>query len=194
MKKLIAYSSVAHMGFVTMGIFSFNQQGIDGAIFQMISHGFISAALFLIVGVIYERMHTREIDAYGGVVIRMPVYAFIFMIFTMANIGLPGTSGFIGEFLTLAGVFQVSSWTAVGAASGVILSAAYGLWLYRRVMFGDLIKESLKQLNDLTSLEKWIFFPLIFLTLALGIFPAPILQVIGPSVELLAGNLNLVGP
>ncbi len=192
MKKLIAYSSVAHMGFVTMGIFSFNQQGIDGAIFQMLSHGFISAALFLIVGVIYDRMHTREIAAYGGLVSRMPVYALIFMLFTMANIGLPGTSGFVGEFLTLLGVFQVSSLTAFGAASGVVLSAAYGLWLYRRIIFGDLIKESLKQLNDLTRQEKWIFLPLIVLVLVLGVFPMPILSIIGPSVESLIFNLNLV--
>ena len=191
MKKLIAYSSVAHMGFVTMGIFSLNQQGIDGAIFQMLSHGFISAALFLIVGVIYDRMHTREIDSYGGLVVRMPVYAMIFMFFTMANIGLPGTSGFIGEFLTLVGVFQVSSWTAFGAAFGVILSAAYGLWLYRRIIFGDLIKESLKQIDDLNRQEKWIFLPLIALTLILGIFPAPILEIIGPSVYSLVDNISV---
>ena len=190
MKKLIAYSSVAHMGFVTMGIFSMNQQGIDGAIFQMLSHGFISAALFLIVGVVYERMHTREIEAYGGLVMRMPLYALIFMFFTMANIGLPGTSGFIGEFLTLIGVFQVSSWTAFGAAFGVVLSAAYGLWLYRRIIFGDLIKESLKQLSDLTFQEKWIFVPLIALTLVLGVFPSPILSLIGPSVDALVNNLS----
>ncbi|MGB1034611.1 MAG: NADH-quinone oxidoreductase subunit M, partial [Primorskyibacter sp.] len=143
MKKLIAYSSVAHMGYVTMGLFAMNQQGLDGAIFQMLSHGFISAALFLCVGVIYDRMHTREIDAYGGLVNRMPAYALIFMLFTMANVGLPGTSGFVGEFLTLMGVFQVNTWVAAVAALGVILSAAYALWLYRRVVMGDLIKESL---------------------------------------------------
>ena len=192
MKKLIAYSSVAHMGFVTMGIFSMNRQGIDGAIFQMLSHGFISAALFLVVGVIYDRMKTRDIDSYGGLAIRMPVYAMIFMFFTMANIGLPGTSGFIGEFLTLVGVFQVSSWTAFGAAFGVVLSAAYGLWLYRRIIFGDLIKESLKQISDLTRQEKWIFLPLISLTLVLGIFPAPILDLIGPSVNALIEHLKVV--
>ena len=192
MKKLIAYSSVAHMGFVTMGIFSLNQQGIDGAIFQMISHGFISAALFLIVGVIYERMQTREIEAYGGLVSKMPVYALIFMFFTLANIGLPGTSGFVGEFLTLLGVFQVSNLTAFGAASGVVLSAAYGLWLYRRIIFGDLIKESLKQIHDLTLQERWIFLPLVLLVLILGVFPLPILTVIGPTVEALLSNLDLV--
>ncbi len=139
MKKLIAYSSVAHMGFVTMGIFTVNQQGIDGAIFQMISHGFISGALFLCVGVIYDRMHTREISAYGGLVNRMPGYALVFMLFTMANVGLPGTSGFVGEFLTIIGVFKVNTWIAVFATSGVVLSAAYALWLYRRVGMGDLI-------------------------------------------------------
>ncbi|OZB17986.1 MAG: NADH-quinone oxidoreductase subunit M, partial [Rhodobacterales bacterium 34-62-10] len=144
MKKLIAYSSVAHMGYVTMGIFAANQQGIDGAIFQMISHGFISGALFLCVGVIYDRMHTREIDAYGGLVNRMPAYALIFMFFTMANVGLPGTSGFVGEFLTLIGIFQVNTWVALVACSCVILSAAYALWLYRKVVLGDLIKESLR--------------------------------------------------
>src|SRR6056297_3356424 len=137
MKKLIAYSSVAHMGFVTMGIFAANQNGVDDAIFQMISHGFISGALFLCVGVIYDRMHTRDIDAYGGLVVRMPAYAAIFMLFTMANVGLPGTSGFVGEFLTLIGVFQVNTWVGVLAATGVILSAGYALWLYRRVVFGE---------------------------------------------------------
>ena len=154
MKKLIAYSSVAHMGYVTMGVFSLNQQGIDGAIFQMISHGFISGALFLIVGVIYDRIHTREIDAYGGLVNRMPAYALIFMLFTMANVGLPGTSGFVGELLTLIGVFQVNVWVALFATFGVVLSAAYALWLYRRVVFGDLIKVSLKSINVLDRRER----------------------------------------
>ncbi len=148
MKKLIAYSSVAHMGYVTMGIFTVNQQGVDGAIFQMISHGFVSGALFLCVGVIYDRMHTREIAAYGGLVNRMPGYALVFMFFTMANVGLPGTSGFVGEFLTLMGIFQVNTWVAAVATTGVILSAAYALWLYRRVVLGDLIKESLKTITD----------------------------------------------
>ncbi len=183
MKKLIAYSSVAHMGFVTMGIFAFNQQGIDGALFQMISHGFISGALFLCVGVIYDRMHTRDIDAYGGLVLRMPVYAMLFMFFTMGNVGLPGTSGFVGEFLTMAGAFQANSWVAFFAAFGVILSAAYALWLYRRVVFGDLIKESLKTIKDMNRREKLLFVPLVAGTLALGIYPAFVLDVIGPSVE-----------
>src|SRR6056300_161210 len=190
MKKLIAYSSVAHMGYVTMGIFAANQQGIDGAIFQMLSHGFISGALFLCVGVIYDRMHTRDIDAYGGLVNRMPAYAMIFMFFTMANVGLPGTSGFIGEFLTLMGVFQVNTWVALFATSGVILSAAYALWLYRRVVMGDLIKESLKSITDMTGRERAIFAPLVAMTLILGIYPALALDIIGPSVEALVQNYN----
>ena len=188
MKKLIAYSSVAHMGYVTMGIFAANQQGIDGAIFQMISHGFISGALFLCVGVIYDRMHTREIDAYGGLVTRMPAYALIFMFFTMANVGLPGTSGFVGEFLTLIGVFQVNTWVAAVATAGVILSAAYALWLYRRVVMGDLIKESLRTITDMTTRERAIFAPLVVMTLLLGVYPALVLDIIGPSVEALVSN------
>ena len=182
MKKLIAYSSVAHMGYVTMGIFAANQQGVDGAIFQMISHGFISGALFLCVGVIYDRMHTRDIDAYGGLINRMPAYALIFMFFTMANVGLPGTSGFVGEFLTLMGIFQVNTWVALFACTGVVLSAAYALWLYRRVMLGDLIKESLKTIQDMSAREKWIFVPLVAMTLILGVYPALVLDIIGPSV------------
>ena len=190
MKKLIAYSSVAHMGYVTMGIFAANQQGVDGAIFQMISHGFISGALFLCVGVIYDRMHTREIEAYGGLVNRMPAYALIFMFFTMANVGLPGTSGFVGEFLTLVGVFQANTWVALIATSGVILSAAYALWLYRRVVMGDLIKESLKTITDMTAREKWIFAPLVAMTLILGVYPALVLDLIGPSVAHLLENYH----
>ena len=185
MKKLIAYSSVGHMGYVTMGIFAANQQGVDGAIFQMISHGFISGALFLCVGVIYDRMHTREIDAYGGLVNRMPAYALIFMFFTMANVGLPGTSGFIGEFLTLVGIFQVNTLVAAVATSGVILSAAYALWLYRRVVFGELIKESLKSITDMTRREKMIFAPLVAMTLLLGVYPRLVTDIIGPSVTAL---------
>jgi NADH-quinone oxidoreductase subunit M len=191
MKKLIAYSSVAHMGYVTMGIFVANQQGIDGAIFQMISHGFISGALFLCVGVIYDRMHTREIDAYGGLVNRMPAYALIFMFFTMANVGLPGTSGFVGEFLTLVGVFQVNTWVAAVATAGVILSAAYALWLYRRVVMGDLIKESLRTITDMTTRERAIFAPLVVMTLLLGVYPALVLDIIGPSVESLVSNYEM---
>ncbi|MEE4188982.1 MAG: NADH-quinone oxidoreductase subunit M [Roseobacter sp.] len=190
MKKLIAYSSVAHMGFVTMGIFAANQQGVDGAIFQMISHGFISGALFLCVGVIYDRMHTREIDAYGGLVNRMPVYALIFMLFTMANVGLPGTSGFVGEFLTLMAVFQVNTWVAAVATTGVIFSAAYALWLYRRVVMGDLIKESLKSITDMTPRERWIFAPLVAMTLLLGVYPALVLDITGPAVAALVANYD----
>ncbi len=191
MKKLIAYSSVAHMGYVTMGIFAVNQQGIDGAIFQMISHGFISGALFLLVGVIYDRMHTREIDAYGGLVNRMPAFALIFLFFTMANVGLPGTSGFVGEFLVLMGIFQVNTWVAMFATTGVILSAAYALWLYRRVVMGDLIKESLRTITDMTTRERFIFAPLVFMTLLLGVYPALVLDIIGPSVAALVENYDM---
>ncbi|MGB3177197.1 MAG: NADH-quinone oxidoreductase subunit M [Albidovulum sp.] len=194
MKKLIAYSSVAHMGFVTMGIFAANQQGVDGAIFQMISHGFISGALFLCVGVIYDRMHTREIDAYGGLVNRMPSYALIFMFFTMANVGLPGTSGFVGEFLTLVGIFQVNTWVAAVATSGVILSAAYALWLYRRVVMGDLIKEALRSITDLTTREKAIFAPLVAMTLLLGVYPSLVTDMIGPSVSALVSDYHAAIP
>jgi len=190
MKKLIAYSSVAHMGYVTIGIFAANQQGIDGAIFQMLSHGFISGALFLCVGVIYDRMHTREIEAYGGLVNRMPAYALIFMFFTMANVGLPGTSGFVGEFLTLVGIFKVNTWIALLATSGVVLSAAYALWLYRRVMMGDLIKEALRTIQDMSLRERAVFAPLVFMTLLLGVYPVLALDLIGPSVQSLIDNYN----
>lgn len=190
MKKLIAYSSVAHMGFVTLGIFSANQQGVDGAVFQMLSHGFISGALFLCVGVIYDRMHTRDIAAYGGLVNRMPIYALVFMLFTLGNVGLPGTSGFVGEFLTIAGVFQVNTWAAFGAATGVILSACYALWLYRRVVFGDLIKQSLSQIKDLTGREKLLFAPLIVMTLLLGVYPSLATDMFGPSVSHLVGGVH----
>jgi len=189
-KKLIAYSSVAHMGFVTMGIFAANQQGVDGALFQMISHGFISGALFLCVGVIYDRMHTRQIADYGGLVNRMPVYALVFMLFTMGNVGLPGTSGFVGEFLTLSGVFQVNTWVAFFATTGVILSAAYALWLYRRVIFGPLVKESLRAITDMSRREKAVFAPLIAGTLILGVYPNLILDVMGPSVTALVSGLE----
>ncbi|MBN2630377.1 MAG: NADH-quinone oxidoreductase subunit M [Rhodobacteraceae bacterium] len=194
MKKLIAYSSVAHMGYVTMGIFAANQQGVDGAIFQMISHGFISGALFLCVGVIYDRMHTREIDAYGGLVNRMPAYATIFMFFTMANVGLPGTSGFVGEFLVLVGIFQVNTWAAAVATTGVILSAAYALWLYRRVVFGELIKEALKSITDMDRRERAIFAPLVVMTLLLGVYPALVTDIIGPSVTALVTDYQAALP
>jgi NADH-quinone oxidoreductase subunit M len=190
MKKLVAYSSVAHMGFVTMGIFAATRQGLDGAIFQMISHGFISGALFLAVGVIYDRMHTREIAAYGGLVNRMPVYAAVFMLFTMANVGLPGTSGFVGEFLTFMAVFQVNTWVALFAASGVILAAGYGLWLYRRVVFGPLIKASLKTIPDMDRREKLMFAPLVAAVLILGVYPSLVTDIIGPSVAALVGQYD----
>ncbi len=187
-KKLIAYSSVAHMGFVTMGIFAGNIYGIHGAIFQMISHGIVSAALFLCVGVVYDRMHTRDVDAYGGLVSPMPRYAFAFMVFTMANVGLPGTSGFVGEFLTMFGAFQANTWVAFFAAFGVILSAAYALWLYRRVIFGAFTKESLKGILDLDAREAVVLVPLIILTILFGFYPAPILDATAASVNLVAEN------
>jgi len=190
MKKLIAYSSVAHMGFVTMGVFAANQQGLDGAIFQMISHGFISGALFLCVGVIYDRMHTREIAAYGGLVNRMPIYAAIFLLFTMGNVGLPGTSGFVGEFLTMAGAFKANTWVAFGAATGVILSAAYALWLYRRVVFGEMVKGSLMTIKDMSAREIAVILPLIFMTLLLGVNANLALDIFSPSVEALVENYN----
>ena len=187
-KKLIAYSSVAHMGYVTLGIFTANIYGIQGGIYQMLSHGLVSGALFLCVGVIYDRMHTREIAAYGGLVHRMPKYAVAFLIFTMANVGLPGTSGFVGEFLVLLGAFQANTWLAFFAATGVILSAAYALWLYRRVIFGVLEKESLKQLMDLTPREKAILFPLIALVIFFGVYPMPVFDVTEASVQALINN------
>jgi NADH-quinone oxidoreductase subunit M len=187
-KKLIAYSSVAHMGFVTMGIFTMNEQGIQGAIFQMISHGLVSGALFLCVGVIYDRMHTREIDAYGGLVNRMPVYATVFLVFTMANVGLPGTSGFVGEFLTLMGAFEANTWVAFFAATGVILSAGYALWLFRRVVWGSLTKSALKGIMDLDRREIAILAPLTVLVIWFGINPGPILDACAASVAALVDN------
>lgn len=187
-KKLIAYSSVAHMGYVTMGIFAANAQGVQGALFQMLSHGIVSGALFLCVGVVYDRMHTREISAYGGLVNNMPKYAVAFMIFTMANVGLPGTSGFIGEVTTLLGAFRANTWVAFFATTGVVLSAAYALWLYRRVIFGPLDKESLKSLLDLSSREKLILYPLVLLTIFFGVYPAPVFDATAASVDALLNN------
>ncbi len=182
MKKLIAYSSVAHMGFVTMGIFAATTQGVAGGIFQMISHGVVSGALFLSVGVVYDRMHTREIAAYGGLVNRMPLYAVAFMLFTLANVALPGTSGFIGEFLTLIGTFRVNIWVATFATFGTILSAAYALWLYRKVIFGVLDKPSLAAIKDLDYREIITLGPLAVLAIVLGVFPKPILDFSAASV------------
>ena len=189
-KKLIAYSSVAHMGYVTMGIFAANVQGLQGALFQMLSHGIVSGALFLCVGVVYDRLHTREISAYGGLVNNMPNYAVAFMVFTMANVGLPGTSGFVGEFLTLLGAFRANSWVALFATTGVILSAAYALWLYRRVIFGALEKEKLKSLLDLSGREKVILYPLIVLTIFFGVYPAPVFDATAASVDVLVKNYS----
>ena len=182
MKKLIAYSSVAHMGFVTIGIFTLTYQGVQGAVVQMISHGVVSGALFLCVGVIYDRIHTREIARYGGLVERMPKYAIVFMVFMLASVGLPGTSGFVGEFLILVGAFQVNTWVAALATTGIILGAAYMLYLYRRVIFGKLEKEDLKSILDLKPREIAIFVPLIIVTLWMGIWPSPFLEVMDASV------------
>ncbi|MFP6758098.1 MAG: NADH-quinone oxidoreductase subunit M, partial [Alphaproteobacteria bacterium] len=183
MKKLIAYSSVAHMGFVTIGLFTLTTQGTEGGIMVMLSHGVVSAALFLCVGVVYDRMHSRDIDAYGGLVHRMPVYAFVFMIFTMASIGLPGTGGFVGELLVLIGIFQVNTWVAALSALGVILGAAYMLWLYRRVIFGALTKEELKTILDLDRREIAVFVPLLAVTMWMGIYPNSFLGVMHASVD-----------
>jgi NADH-quinone oxidoreductase subunit M len=194
MKKLIAYSSVAHMGIVTMGIFAATTQGVAGGIFQMISHGLVSAALFLCVGVVYDRMHTREIAAYGGLVNRMPLYAAAFMVFTLANIALPGTSGFVGEFLSLIGTFRVNSLVATLATIGTILSAAYALWLYRKVVFGALSKPSLAAIKDLDYREMITLGPLVALTLLFGIYPKPVLDMSAASVaQLLDGYNQAVG-
>ncbi|MEP9353686.1 NADH-quinone oxidoreductase subunit M [Xanthobacter sp. KR7-65] len=191
-KKLIAYSSVAHMGFVTMGIFAMNEQGLQGAMFLMISHGFVSGALFLCVGVIYDRLHTREIAAYGGLVHRMPLYATVLMVFTMANVGLPGTSGFVGEFLTMLAAFERNTWIAFFAATGVILSAGYALWLYLRVIFGPLEKEKLKTMMDLTPREVAIMVPLVIITILFGVWPAPILNMTSHAVNAVVARTDSV--
>src|SRR5207302_6173235 len=187
---LIAYSSVAHMDFVTMGIFAATTQGVAGGIFQMISHGLVSAALFLCVGVVYDRMHTREIAAYGGLVNRMPLYAAAFMVFTLANVGLPGTSGFVGEFLALIGTFKVNTWVASLATTGTILSAAYALWLYRKVIFGTLDKPALAGIKDLDYREIITLGPLAALTILFGIFPKPVLDLSAAAVTRLIDNYN----
>ena len=183
MKKLIAYSSVAHMGFVTIGIFTLTYQGVQGAVVQMISHGFVSGALFLCVGVIfYDRIHTREITRYGGLVERMPKYALVFMVFMLASVGLPGTSGFVGEFLILVGAFEANTWVAALATIGIILGAAYMLYLYRRVVFGKLEKEDLKSILDLKPREIAIFVPLVAVTIWMGVWPAPFLEIMDASI------------
>jgi NADH-quinone oxidoreductase subunit M len=191
MKKLIAYSSVAHMGFVTVGIFTLNSQGIEGGIYQMLSHGIVSAALFLVVGVVYDRMHSREIATYGGLVNRMPVYALGFMVFMLASVGLPGTGGFVGEILVLVGIFQVNAWVCALIATGVILGAAYMLYLYRRVIFGQLTKDNLKKIKDLSPREIAVFAPLIILVFWMGIYPSSFLDVMHVSVDNLVQQVKV---
>ena len=188
MKKLIAYSSVAHMGFVTIGTFSLNLHGVEGAIFQMLSHGIVSAALFLIVGVVYDRIHSRDIVDYGGLVHRMPVYGLGFMVFMLASVGLPGTGGFVGEFLILLGAFQHNAWLGALTATGVILGAVYMLYLYRRVIYGKLTKESLQGILDLSPREVLVFAPLLAIVIWMGVYPAPFLDVMHVSVS------NLIAP
>lgn len=183
MKKLIAYSSVAHMGFVTIGTFTLNVQGVEGAIYQMLSHGIVSAALFLIVGVVYDRIHSREIALYGGLVHKMPAYSLFFMIFMLASVGLPGTGGFVGELLILIGAFKASSWLAALAATGVILGAVYMLYLYRRVIFGKLTKGHLLKIKDLSAREIMVFSPLIILIFWMGIYPSSFLDFLHVSVN-----------
>jgi NADH-quinone oxidoreductase subunit M len=192
MKKMIAYSSVAHMGFVTMGIFTFTRQGVDGAIFQMISHGIVSGALFLIVGVVYDRLHSRDINHYGGIVKNMPVYATLFMVFMLGAVGLPGTSGFVGEFLALAGGFQANTWVAALAGTGVILGATYMLWLYRKVVFGPGENPEALAMMDVSPIEKINLMPLAIFVLVLGVMPALVLDPIAASVEKLLGQINPV--
>ena len=191
MKKLIAYSSVAHMGFVTIGIFTASQYGLQGSIFQMLSHGIISAALFLCVGVVYDRIHSRDINRYGGLVKRMPKYSAIFMLFVLGSVALPGTSGFIGEFMILIGAYKANTWVALLATTGIILGAAYMLYMYRRVIFGELLKDDLKEILDLDFRELCIFTPLIILVIWMGIWPQPFLDVMDVSVKNLLENYQL---
>lgn len=190
MKKMIAYSSVSHMGYVTLGLFAFNRQGFDGAMFQMLSHGIVSAALFLCVGVVYDRLHTRDLDRYGGLVNNMPRYAFVFMVFVLASVGLPGTSGFVGEFLALLGTFKASNVAATFAALGLIFGATYMLWLYRKVVFGALTKDDVKAMTDLSWREIVIFAPMIALVFWMGVYPSTFLKPMGPSLERVIARLN----
>jgi NADH-quinone oxidoreductase subunit M len=189
-KKLIAYSSVAHMGFVTMGLFTLNAQGVQGAVFQMVSHGLVSGALFLCVGVVYDRMHTRMISAYGGLVNKMPIYAVIFLLFTMANVGLPGTSGFVGEFLTLLGSYKANTWVAFFATTGVVFSACYALWLFARVVYGKTEKHALETIPDLDARELALLVPLALLTVYYGVQPDVILNMSQASVDALIGAMK----
>jgi NADH-quinone oxidoreductase subunit M len=190
MKKLIAYSSISHMGFVTLGIFVFNAQGVEGAIIQMVSHGFISGALFLCVGVLYDRLHSRQIADYGGVVNRMPVFAALFMLFAMANAGLPGTSGFVGEFMVIMGSMKVSFWYAFAAGTTLIWGAAYTLWLYKRVIFGAVANEKVAHLQDINLREFLVLGLLAVAVLWMGIHPAPFAEVLHASVDELIGHVS----
>jgi len=194
MKKMIAYSSVAHMGFVTLGMFTFTRQGIDGAVFQMISHGIVSGALFLIVGVVYDRLHSRDLSRYGGIVKNMPVYATLFMVFMLGAVGLPGTSGFVGEFLVLAGAYQASTWVALLAGTGVVLGATYMLWLYRKVVFGPAENADASAMADVTTIEKVNLVPLAIMVLVLGVVPSIVFNYTAPSVERLVGQVGAVLP
>jgi NADH-quinone oxidoreductase subunit M len=190
MKKLIAYSSVAHMGFVTIGTFTLTVQGVEGAIYMMLAHGIVSAALFLIVGVVYDRIHSRDISAYGGLVHRMPAYSLIFMLFMLASVGLPGTAGFVGEFLILVGAFKANTWVAALAATGLVLSAAYMLYLYRRVIFGKLTKDSLTAILDMNAREIAVFAPLVVLVIFMGVYPGPFLEIMHVSVTNLLTHVD----
>ena len=194
MKKLIAYSSVAHMAIVTVGLFAFNQQGIEGSIIVMLSHGLVSGALFLCVGVIYDRLHTREISRYGGLSINMPKYALLFMLFTMASVGLPGTSGFVGEFLSLAGLYQVSTWATLIATTGIILGAAYMLYLYRRVAFGEQANADAAAMEDLTPREMWLLAPIAAVVLWMGVYPESFLQPIRRDVATIVARIDRAKP
>ncbi len=193
-KKLIAYSSVAHMGIVTVGLFAFNQQGLEGALIIMLSHGLVAAALFLCVGVIYDRLHTREISRYGGLAINMPRYAMLFLFFTMASIGLPGTSGFVGEFLALAGIYKLSSWAALVCTTGIILGAGYMLYLYRRVAFGDLVHDDVKAMKDIDGRELWLLAPIAAVTLWMGIYPESFLAPMRADVAAIVERLDANAP
>ncbi|MBV1961601.1 MAG: NADH-quinone oxidoreductase subunit M, partial [Immundisolibacteraceae bacterium] len=190
MKKLIAYSSISHMGFVTLGIFLFSPLGVEGGIAQMVSHGFISAAMFLCVGVVYDRMHSRNIADYGGVVNTMPLFAALMMFFVMANSGLPGTSGFIGEFLVILAAFDASFWIALGVASSLVLGAAYNLWMYRRVIFGAIANDKVAALTDINGREKLVLVTLAVAVLALGLMPNPLFDVMHASVDALLDHVS----
>jgi NADH-quinone oxidoreductase subunit M len=194
MKKLIAYSSVAHMAIVTVGLFTFNQQGIEGAVIVMLSHGLVSGALFLCVGVIYDRLHTREISRYGGLSINMPKYALLFMLFTMASVGLPGTSGFVGEFLSLAGAYKVSTWATLIATTGIILGAGYMLYLYRRIAFGEQVNADAAAMPDVDSRELWLLAPIAVAVLWMGVYPESFLAPIRKDVATIVARVERATP